>query len=143
MCCNSCVKSWRNKKWLAKITRIKPFINKYNWEGINFPSDKDGWKTFDKNNVTIATYVLYVKKAKIYPAYVLKHNSNLEKQVILSKILNGERWHYLAVKKLSPFPREITAINAGDFYCLNCLYFYRTKDRLELLKKYVKIFVTL
>ena len=23
------------------ITKIKPFINKYNWEGINFPSAKD------------------------------------------------------------------------------------------------------
>ena len=77
MCCNSCVKSWRNKKRLAKITRIKPSINKYNLEGINFISEKDGWKTFDKNYVTIATNVLYVKKEKIYPAYVLKHNSNL------------------------------------------------------------------
>ena len=24
-----------------KITKIKPYINKYNWEGINFPSEKD------------------------------------------------------------------------------------------------------
>ena len=23
-----------------RITNIKPFINKYNWEGINFPSEK-------------------------------------------------------------------------------------------------------
>ena len=26
------------------ITKIKPFVNKYNWEGINFPSEKDNWK---------------------------------------------------------------------------------------------------
>ena len=24
-----------------RITKIKPFINKYKWEGINFPSEKD------------------------------------------------------------------------------------------------------
>ena len=24
-----------------KITKIKPFINKYNWKGINFSSEKD------------------------------------------------------------------------------------------------------
>ena len=24
-----------------RITKIKPFINKYNWEGIDFPSEKD------------------------------------------------------------------------------------------------------
>ena len=37
-----------------KIIKIKPFINKYNWEGINYPSEKDDWKKFEKNNVTIA-----------------------------------------------------------------------------------------
>ena len=29
-----------------KITKIKPLINKYNWEGINFSSEKDHWKKF-------------------------------------------------------------------------------------------------
>ena len=29
------------KQVLQRITKIKPFINKYNWEGIHFPSDKD------------------------------------------------------------------------------------------------------
>ena len=28
------------KKDLQIITKIKPFINKYNWKGINFPSKK-------------------------------------------------------------------------------------------------------
>ena len=51
-----------------RITKIKPFINKYNWEGINFPSGKDDWKNFEKNNVTIALNVLYAKKEKKYPA---------------------------------------------------------------------------
>ena len=27
-----------------RMTKIKPFINKYNWEGINFLSEKDDWK---------------------------------------------------------------------------------------------------
>ena len=27
-----------------KIITIKPFINKYKWEGIHFPSEKDDWK---------------------------------------------------------------------------------------------------
>ena len=27
-------------KYAERITKIKPFINKYNWEGINFPSEK-------------------------------------------------------------------------------------------------------
>ena len=44
---------------------------------------------------------MYAKKEKIYPAYVSKHNSKCEKQVILLMIPNMEEWHYLAVKKIS------------------------------------------
>ena len=50
------------KKDSQKITEIKPFRTKYNWEGINFPSEKHDEKRFEKNNVTIALDVLYAKK---------------------------------------------------------------------------------
>ena len=36
------------KKDPQRITRIKPLINKYNWNGINFPSVKDDWKKLRK-----------------------------------------------------------------------------------------------
>ena len=49
------------KKHLQRITKIKLFINKYNWEGISFPSGKD-WNKFEKNNLTVALSVLYAKK---------------------------------------------------------------------------------
>ena len=58
---------------------MKPFIDKYNWEQIIYPSEKDDWKKIEKNNVAVA-------KEKMYPAYVSKYNSNHEKQVILSMI---------------------------------------------------------
>ena len=49
-------------------------------------------KKFKKNNLTIAINVLYVKKGKIYPAYVSKHSSNREKKVIFLMISNrGKR----------------------------------------------------
>ena len=69
-----------------RITKIKTFINKYNSEGIkgiNYPSENDDCKTFEKNNVKIALNVLYAKKGKnMHPSYVSNHNSNREKQVI-------------------------------------------------------------
>ena len=52
------------KKDPQRITKIKPFTNKYNWEGINFLSEKNDWKKFEKNNVTIALNVLCMKKEK-------------------------------------------------------------------------------
>ena len=41
-------------------------------------------------NLAIAFNVFYAKKEKMYPAYVSKHNSDHEKQVIILMIPNGE-----------------------------------------------------
>ena len=87
------------KKDPQRITKVKTFINKYKWEGINFPSEKDDWKKFEKNKVTIALNVLYVKNYKIYPAYVSKHHSNHEKQVILLMISNDKKKMALSCSK--------------------------------------------
>ena len=42
------------------ITKIKPIVYKYTWEGINYPSEKDDRKKFEKNNATIALSVFFV-----------------------------------------------------------------------------------
>ena len=127
------------KKDQQRITKTKPFINKFNWEGINYPSKKDDLRKYQKNNVTFSFSVLYAKKEKIYPAYVPKQNSNRETQVILLMISNAEiQWHYLAVKKLSPLLRGITSKHHGNFYCLNCFLSFATEN-FNRIKKYVKI----
>ena len=41
------------------VSNIKPFINKYNWEGINYPSKVDDWKTFEEK-------IFYILKKKKY-----------------------------------------------------------------------------
>ena len=33
-----------------RISNIKPFIDKYNWKGIDFPAGIKDWKKFEKNN---------------------------------------------------------------------------------------------
>ena len=85
-----------------RITKIKPFVNKRNWKGINFPSEKDNWKKIEKDNITIAINILYAKKEKIYPAYDSKHNSNREKQVILLMISNAK----ISPKDAKLFPKD-------------------------------------
>ena len=87
------------EKGPQRITKIKTFMKKHNWEGINFPSEKDDWEQIEKNNQTIALNVFYAKKEKIHPAYVSKHNSNCGKQVVLLMIPNGGSWHYITLKK--------------------------------------------
>ena len=48
-----------------------------------------------------ALNILYIKENKIYPAYISKHNSTSEKQIILLTTPNEEKegWHYLPIKK--------------------------------------------
>ena len=91
-----------------------------------------------ENNPTVALMSCMLKKKKIYPAYFSKHNSNRRKQVILLIILNGEGQHYLIVKKLSVLLRGITSKHIGNFYCLDCRHFFRTKSTLGSHKKVCK-----
>ena len=46
--------------------------------------------------------------------------------------------HYLAVKELPALLRGITSKHYGDFYCLNCLHSFRTKNKLESHKTLCK-----
>ena len=69
-----------------------------------------------------------LKKKKMYHANISKYNSKLEKQVILLMIEDKAKLHYLVVIKLSASLRKTT--NNGDFYCLNCLHSFRSKNKL-------------
>ena len=42
-----------------RISKIKPFINKYIWKDIDFPAMSEDWKKFELNN-EIALNILYI-----------------------------------------------------------------------------------
>ena len=104
------------------LSKIKLFIDKYDWKEIDFPSTGKDWKKFESNNKSIALNILYVphNTEKIRHAYKSKYNLTRENQVILLMITDGEKCHYLAVKSLSALFKGITDNNHRDFYCLNC-----------------------
>ena len=106
-----------------RISKIKSFIEEYNWKDIDFPSTNIDWKKFELNN-EIALNILYVphNTKKIEIAYKSKHNLTREKQIILLMISNGENWHYLVVKSLFGLLTGITSNHKEDFYCLNCFH---------------------
>ena len=120
-----------------RISKIKPFIENYNWNGINFPATKKDWNRFEVNNKNVALNILYVpfKTKKIEIAYKSKYNLVRDNQIILLMISNGENWHYLAVKSLPRLLRGITSNHDGDYYCLNCFHSYRTENKLNAHKK--------
>ena len=58
-----------------RISKIKPFIDQYNWKDIDFPSASKDWRKFELNN-EIALNILYVphNTRKIQVAYKSKQN---------------------------------------------------------------------
>ena len=56
-------------------------------------------------------------------------------------ITDGEKWHYLAVKKLSALLRGITSNHKGYFYYSNCFHSFRTENKLKNIKMYTKIMI--
>ena len=42
-----------------RISKIKPFINQYNWKDIDFPPTNNDWKKFELNN-EVALNILYI-----------------------------------------------------------------------------------
>ena len=66
-----------------RISKIKPFIDQYNWKDIDFPSTNKDWRKSELNN-DIACNVLYVphNTRKIQVACKSKQNLTCNKQVI-------------------------------------------------------------
>ena len=81
------------KKDPQRISKIKPFIDQYNWKDIDFPSYGKCWKKFESNNKSIALNILYVphNTEKIRYAYKSKYNLIRENQVILLMIADSEK----------------------------------------------------
>ena len=119
-----------------KISKIRPFIDQYNWKDIDFPATSKDWKKFELNN-KVALNILFVphNTKKIQLAYRSKYNLTYNKQIILLMITDGEKWHYLVINNLSRLLRGITSNHHDGFYCLNYFHSYRTKNKLEAHKK--------
>ena len=68
----------------VNLDKIKPFIEKYNWEDIDFPSTSKDWKKFECNN-EIVLNILYVpyNTKQINIAYKSKNNLTQKRQIIL------------------------------------------------------------
>ena len=84
-----------------RISKIKPFIDQYNWKDINFPPTNKDWRKLELNN-DIALNILHIphNTKKIQLAYRSKNNLTCDKQLILLMITDGKKWALFSSKKL-------------------------------------------
>ena len=116
-----------------RISKLKPYINKYNWEGIDFPAGPKEWKKFERNNKTIALNILFIphNTKTIIVAYRSEYNYKCKKQVILHYLAALSKQHYLAMTNLSALLQGKSSNHYGDFYCLNCFNLYTSKNNFR------------
>ena len=84
-----------------RISKIKPYINNFNWENINFPPQEQDFKTFEMNKSIALNILQFNNEQKINHYYKSEHNTTRENKVILLILKDNEKEHYLAVKKLN------------------------------------------
>ena len=61
------------KKYQQRTTKLKSFIDKYIWEGTNYPSKKMIGK-FEKNNLVNVFKIFHDENEEIYVVYVSKQS---------------------------------------------------------------------
>ena len=120
-----------------RISKLRPFAERYDWEGLEFPMALNEISKFEKRNPEIAVNVLFVNKKSIYIARRSGFNGKRSKQVNLLVIIDGKNRHYTAVKSLS---RLLSSENSkgrkGAYhFCVNCLNGFRTESARD--KHYV------
>ena len=76
----------------GRVSKVEPFIDKYDSNEINFPSHVADWKKFELNIKSVALNVLYVSNDEktIRHAYKSKYSLKRENKVILLMITNDE-----------------------------------------------------
>ena len=121
------------EKDLQKISKLKPYINNYNRERIDFPAGPKDWIKLERNNKIIALNILYIQynTKTISVACRSKYSSKRKKQVILLMIGNGKKQPYLAVTNMSTLLAKKSSNHDGDLYCLNYFNSYTTENKLK------------
>ena len=108
----------------CRIPTIKPFIDNFNWENINFPPKEQDYKTFEMNNKSIALNVLHTQSdEKISHLCKSEFNKTREKQVILLMISGNEKQHYVPVKKINSLLKDKGKYS--EHFCVNCFKKFR------------------
>ena len=76
-----------------RMSKIRLFINQYNWKGIESPPHQEDWKKFEQNNKTIALNILFVpyNTKAIRLAYKSEYNHKRQNKIVVLMIINGEK----------------------------------------------------
>ena len=130
--------------------------DKFNWNGIDFPASIPDYQRFEKLNEDIALNFMYIPFNKedddnvnetidVEQECISDFNFTRKKQVVLLKISNGKKWHFLALKSdqeenskfirstksFSSLMASIISNSHENHYCFGCFHSFRCNSTLE------------
>ena len=65
-------------RYYCRISKIKEYIDNFNWENINFPLQEQDYKTFEINNKSMSLNILQVNEQEISHLYKSEFNKTRE-----------------------------------------------------------------
>ena len=83
-----------------RISKLKRFVNNYDWSDVSFPTDKRDWNRFGKQSFSVALNIFSAHESvkKFDNIRVSTFNRIRPYKVVLLMITDGEKWHFTSVR---------------------------------------------
>ena len=114
----------KNSEKMSKILREQS--ERYNWDGISFPTPLKEISRFEKNNNVSINILGNNGDNRIYPLQRSNHKSDTKIELMLITDEGGS--HYVVVKNMSRLLHGQATKKCGErFYCFNCFNGFTTE----------------
>ena len=110
---------------------LKEQSEKYNWDGLSFPTPLNEIARFEKNNSVSITVVGNNGDNRVYPLQTSKYKFDTKVELMLITDEVGDS-HYVVVKGLSRLLYGQASKKHGErFYCFNCFNGFTSEMKLQ------------
>jgi len=117
------------KNYPERISNYKEYVNKFSWEGVEFPATKKSIDAFEEANPNFGINVFTWDGETIN---LWKKTKNRGKIINLLYISDDEKSHYAYIKKLNKLlGSQINKRVSAKHICVNCMSSFRSNESLK------------
>ena len=117
------------KEHQTRVNNYIPLMNKYNWDGINFPASEYDIEKFESQNEVSINVLLYDKSIK--PFYVTEKVKDKHVNLLLYYDEELELLHYVTIKNMEKLMHNQKSHHDKHYYCFSCLSSFTNKIKYD------------
>ncbi|KAF4531544.1 hypothetical protein B566_EDAN015508 [Ephemera danica] len=123
--------------------KLLPFVERFDWTDVKFPSSFEDVRKFECNNPTVSINIYALstndKLPEVFPIKVAEKEKN--RHIDLLVLENGENWHYAYIKNVDRLlSSQLTNYNGVTLICKRCLSHHYSEEALTIHKKHCSKF---